>query len=89
MRELKHIMQQAVLMSPDGIITEELLMLNHNASTQSNSLKELKDGIEKEHYEKMLEECDGNVTSTAKSLGISRSTIYRKMKDHGIKRKKK
>lgn len=88
-RELKHIMQQAVLMSPDGIITEELLMLNDNVSTQPNSLKELKDGIEKEHYEKMLEECEGNVTSTAKSLGISRSTIYRKMKDHGIKRKKK
>ena len=88
-RELKHIMQQAVLMSPDGIITEELLMFNHNVSTQPNSLKELKNGIEKEHYEKMLEECDGNVTSTAKSLGISRSTIYRKMKDHGIKRKKK
>lgn len=88
-RELKHIMQQAVLMSPDGIITEDLLMLNHIVSTQPNSLKELKNGIEKEHYEKMLEECEGNVTSTAKSLGISRSTIYRKMKDHGIKRKKK
>ena len=88
-RELKHIIQQAVLMSSDDIITEDLLIFNHNVSTQPNSLKELKDGIEKEHYEKMLEECEGNVTSTAKSLGISRSTIYRKMKDHGIKRKKK
>lgn len=88
-RELKHIMQQAVLMSPDGVITEDLLMLSNRVSSPPNSLRELKNGIEKEHYEKMLEECEGNVTSTAKSLGISRSTIYRKMKDHGIKRKKK
>ncbi|TFH72522.1 helix-turn-helix domain-containing protein [Segatella hominis] len=47
--------------------------------------KEKKDGIEKEHYEKVLEVFGGNVTSTAKSMGISRSTMYRKMKNHGIK----
>jgi transcriptional regulator of acetoin/glycerol metabolism len=51
----------------------------------ATNLKEKKDGIEKEHYEKVLEVFGGNVTSTAKSMGISRSTMYRKMKNHGIK----
>lgn len=88
-RELKHVIQQAVLLSTDDTITEELLTLSCDGTNSPGSLKELKDGIEKEHYEKMLEECGGNVTSTAKSIGISRSTIYRKMKSHGIKRKKK
>ena len=88
-RELKHVIQQAVLLSTDDTITKELLMLSCDETNSPGSLKELKDGIEKEHYEKMLEECGGNVTSTAKSIGISRSTIYRKMKSHGIKHKKK
>lgn len=50
-----------------------------------NQFEGEKDGIEKEHYEKVLEVFGGNVTSTAKSMGISRSTMYRKMKNHGIK----
>lgn len=88
-RELKHVIQQAVLLAPDNVITEDLLLLSNCNTNPAESLRELKNGIEKEHFEKVLEECDGNVTSTAKSLGISRSTIYRKMKDHGIERRKK
>lgn len=88
-RELKHVVQQAVLLAPDTTITKDLLLLSNGITSHATSLKDLKNGIEKEHYEKVLEECDGNITSTAKSLGISRSTIYRKMKDHGIERKKK
>ena len=49
------------------------------------SMTSVSRSIEKEHYEKVLEVFGGNVTSTAKSMGISRSTMYRKMKNHGIK----
>ena len=88
-RELKHVIQQAVLLAPADVITENLLPLSNCNTNHAESLRELKNGIEKEHFEKVLEECDGNITSTARSLGISRSTIYRKMKDHGIGRRKK
>lgn len=84
-RELKHVVQQAVLLSANDAITEDTLMLSKGCSHPATNLKEKKDGIEKEHYEKVLEVFGGNVTSTAKSMGISRSTMYRKMKNHGIK----
>ena len=84
-RELKHVVQQAVLLSANDTITEDTLMLSKGCSHPATNLKEKKDGIEKEHYEKVLEVFGGNVTSTAKSMGISRSTMYRKMKNHGIK----
>jgi transcriptional regulator of acetoin/glycerol metabolism len=33
---------------------------------------------------KVIEECRGNMTRTAALLGMSRNTLYRKMKQHGI-----
>jgi sigma-54 dependent transcriptional regulator, acetoin dehydrogenase operon transcriptional activator AcoR len=33
---------------------------------------------------KAIETCEGNITRTAEQLGVSRNTLYRKMKRHGI-----
>src|SRR5262245_11425481 len=33
---------------------------------------------------RVIEDCRGNMTRTARRLGISRNTLYRKMKHHGI-----
>ena len=49
-------------------------------SNQSNVYKELQDGIEKEIIEYSLKKCGGNVTSTAKMMGLkNRSTLYSMM----------
>ncbi len=33
---------------------------------------------------KVIEKCRGNMTHAAEHLGVSRNTLYRKMKTHGI-----
>ena len=42
--------------------------------------------IEKEHIELVLERHHGNATAAAKQLGISRTTLWRKMRSYGIAR---
>jgi transcriptional regulator of acetoin/glycerol metabolism len=42
--------------------------------------------LERLHIERMLEELNGNVTQTAKALGIDRATLYNKLKRYGIRR---
>jgi two-component system, NtrC family, response regulator AtoC len=54
-------------------------MLNHNPSALI-TLAEL----EKDYIRKALDICQKNHTEAAKRLGISRSTLWRKLKEHGI-----
>jgi len=41
--------------------------------------------IEKTTVQKALKKCDGNITLTAKKLGIGRNTLYRMIEKHGIR----
>jgi len=41
--------------------------------------------VEKGYIIKALNECDYNITRTAKKLGIARNTLYKKIKDYSIK----
>lgn len=40
--------------------------------------------VEKEHIRRILKLCEGNITSTAKKLGIGRNTLYRKLRKYNI-----
>ena len=40
--------------------------------------------LEKNHIQTTLESLKGNQTKAAKLLGISRSTLWRKMKEYGL-----
>ncbi len=40
--------------------------------------------VEKQHIIKVLGKMSSNITMAAKALGVSRCTLYRKMKEYGI-----
>jgi two-component system nitrogen regulation response regulator GlnG/two-component system response regulator HydG len=40
--------------------------------------------VERDYIRKALEVCQRNHTEAAKRLGISRSTLWRKLKEHGM-----
>jgi len=42
--------------------------------------------MEKEHIDRVLHQCDGNVTLAARVLGIDRATLYNKLKRYGLRR---
>jgi transcriptional regulator of acetoin/glycerol metabolism len=42
------------------------------------------DEMEKQFIQQSLQDHDGNVSNTARTLGMTRTALYRRMKRHGI-----
>lgn len=81
-RELKNVLERALLLTPRGGI----LRAGQFASL-SNSLRPTADlglctvqEVEEQHILAVLEQTGGNIEKTAKSLNISRATLYRRLK---------
>ncbi len=84
-RELKNVMERAVVISRGETIgARELTFLapQGEATPASLSLKE----VEINHIRRTLDAHNWNVTRAAKSLGIDRVTLSRKMKRYGLTR---
>lgn len=76
-RELRHVVERAAVMSNSHYIEPEHLGLQ---PSRGRSLTRIKT----DEIKRVVDECAGNVSEAAKKLGISRATLYRK-----LKRKKK
>lgn len=86
-RELGNVLEMAAIVCTDGVIRVEHLpqriFKDTLAAKPAASLKPLKD-MEAEMLKKALAQCQGNVAKVSRQLGLSRSTVYRRMKDYGI-----
>lgn len=83
-RELKQKIQTAVLLCEGSNITEDDLELyvEQDASPVCYTLKDVQQ--EKERIRQAMEQCGGNKKSAAKLLKIGRTTLYAKIKEHGL-----
>jgi two-component system nitrogen regulation response regulator NtrX len=52
--------------------------------TDKSSLKLAKEDFEKKYIESALEKNKGNITLTAKDIGIERTNLHRKIKQYNI-----
>jgi len=91
-RELKHTIERAVLLSKDGVIDikhlpEEFSPISSfqkKCFINNFSLKECIENFEKNLIIKALQECGWKKTEAAKKLGISRKALWEKIKFYGI-----
>jgi DNA-binding NtrC family response regulator len=87
-RELKNILERSfILQRGNELRPSELLMKTHDAQSSGQEItfnKVIKplEEIERQHIKYALERLSGNLTKTAKALGISLSTLKRKVKDY-------
>jgi len=84
-RELEHAVERAVLLAPGEEIGPADLLLA--AATQGAPLFERMtlDDAERHLIQRALARCDGNVSEAARELGVSRSALYRRLSQHGLK----
>jgi transcriptional regulator of acetoin/glycerol metabolism len=80
--ELRHVLSKCLSSKPAGEIgTEDLPASTFLSSIHASGILEY---VEREAIAKSLEENGGNRVRAAKSLGIARSSLYRKMKMYKI-----
>lgn len=84
-RELQHAIEKAVILSDGGMISAEDID-GGNQQRKEKPLEEVQtlDEMESRMIEKTIRECEGNLSVVAARLGISRQTLYNKIKRYGL-----
>ena len=86
-REMENVVERSMVLAKDEIISAEdlppeLRFQEHPMAASDRA--ETLNGLEKDHVCSVLEKCGWNKYRAAKIMGISRSTLYSKMKKHGL-----
>jgi len=87
-RELENVIERAVLISPGNEIKMESLFSDQNNGEETiDPLQESTHSaiqmLERERIAVAMKKANGNRTQAAKLLGISRATLYNKIRQHG------
>lgn len=83
-RELRHSMERAVILADHKVIGSESFQFTAAASTSTASFDGSLDEVETRLIEYALRKNNGNMSAVAVQLGISRQTLYNKMKRYGL-----
>lgn len=83
-RQLRNVIDSAVVMADDPAVTIDDLGLRDAGMSRLETLRI--DVWEERLIRKALAKTNGSVPESAKLLGISRATAYRKIQDYGIQR---
>ena len=95
-RELRNLVERIAILSPgnsdekiSNIIKESLKYTNDNKFDVNETLlvplKEARDNFEKEYLTTQLKKFGGNISKTAKFVGMERSALHRKLKMLGVR----
>jgi DNA-binding NtrC family response regulator len=85
-RELQHAIERALIMTDNDILQPDDFIL----STQQGKSNELElatynlDDVEKTIIQKVLKQYQGNISQAAQELGITRTSLYRRMEKYDL-----
>jgi DNA-binding NtrC family response regulator len=78
-RELENAVERALVVGRNGEIGPAHFALGVRGEALGSGGRTL-DEVERTHIEKVVSECDGNLSRAARVLGIDRTTLYHKLK---------
>jgi len=87
-RELQHAIERAVIMTSGHVLNPEDFFFSNKSSRTEESNVMLEDyhleEVEKILIRKVLKKHDGNITQAANELGLTRSSLYRRLEKYGL-----
>jgi two-component system NtrC family response regulator len=87
-RELQNRVKRALVLADGPAIGPAELELatpnGEDSGTPASTLKKAREALEREILENALHDNNGNISKTAKALGVSRPTLYDLMSRHGL-----
>lgn len=82
-RELRHVIEKAVIVCSSSEVTKKDLQIEESAVATAGMAGTLEE-VERKAICEALQKSGGNLSLTAQRLGISRQTLYNKMKRYSI-----
>ena len=86
-RALRHAIERAVILSADSVLEPadlQLVETPHGAAAAAAPTTLNLDQVEKETIHKALKKHGFNISHSAKELGLTRASLYRRMEKHGL-----
>ncbi|WBL25767.1 sigma-54-dependent transcriptional regulator [Zunongwangia sp. HGR-M22] len=86
-RELQYVIERAVIMADNDTLTAEDLVfsgLEKSISTSSGIQETNLETVEKKTILKVIEKNKGNISKSAKELGITRAALYRRLNKYDL-----
>jgi DNA-binding NtrC family response regulator len=83
-RELQHSMERAVILAEGKVITRDSFQFNSASAHSSASFDGSLEEVEARLIEYAIKKNGGNMSAVASHLGISRQTLYNKIKKYGL-----
>jgi len=84
-RELQYALERAVIMADQNTLNEEDLVFSPIEKHQENKPNDLRlETIEKNGILNVIEKNSGNISKSAKELGITRTALYRRLNKYGL-----
>ena len=83
-RELQHTVEKAVIMAENRDVDVEQLCLQPIALSSQKAEGSTLEEMERRMISEAIASSDGNMTTVAQQLGISRQTLYNKIKRYGL-----
>ena len=82
-RELEHAIEKAVIIGEGSMLTDVHFHFPKKMPVHESAVETLED-MEMVMIRKAIDKCNGNLSAVAAQLGITRQTLYNKMKKHGL-----
>jgi transcriptional regulator with PAS, ATPase and Fis domain len=79
-RELQHTIEKAVILSESDILKPEDFYLRNISSAKSNDTFTTLEELEKQMIQQAIDKNNGNFTAAADQLGVTRQTLYNRLK---------
>ena len=83
-RELQHTVEKAVIMSDAETIDAAQLLLRPATAVAADNEMSTLEQMERRMIRDAIAACNGNMTAVAQQLGITRQTLYNKIKRYGL-----
>ena len=79
-RELQHAIEKAVILCEGNVIRPKDILVKQSWKPQTASVVPNLEEVERQAIETAILQNNGNLTAPAEQLGISRQTLYNKLK---------
>jgi len=83
-RELQHTIERSVILSEGTVLMADDFLFKERAQPYQNELSTTLDEMEKNMIANAIKKHEGNFSAAASQLGITRQTLYNKMKRYEL-----